>query len=786
MNPPPELRILGALELRGAGPGAAALLARPKPLALLVYLAAAGPEAHPRESLVALLWPDADGERARASLRQAVLRVRGALGPDAVARRGETLGLAPGAVRCDAADFVRLAARGDDDGALAVYGGDLLPGFHVDGAPAFGEWLEGQRRALRARAASAALRRIDAAHGGEDALAVARRAAELFPDDEPVVRRLMAQLDRAGDRAGALRAYDALAERLLDGFGAAPSAETEALAASLRGAPAAALAPRRVRVDPFVNETGSAGHDTFGRLVCDSVAQAAAAVDAVDVVHYTADHPPAATPSAAALAAAEAAGAATLVTGSFYGVDGELVVHGWVTDVRSGQVVRGIGPVRAPAGERHRALDALRDEVRTTLALHLDTRITHVRAAARAPSYEAHSAYVEGLSRFVEGDWAGALGHFGRALERHPEYALALLVSAIAWWNLSQLERAEAMVRRAAPLVRHAGPFERALLETLHAWLAGDWSTAYGAVRRQAELAPGSIAACQVADEARRLNRPGEAVRILSAMDPSRGELQGLVFYWVALCQVLHSLREHQRELEAALRARGLFPGHPMALRQEVTERAALGDVPGVLACLDESAAAPSRQEPRTGALMREAAHELLAHGHDAEAAADLLARSLRWYQELPPDERARPEVMRATARARYDAGDLDGAAAAFAALAGDEVAVRDCCAPLHPHLGGHLDHGYLGVIAVRRGDAAGAARLDALLEGTRGDFLFGATHYWRAAMAVAGGEPERAVHLLRRAFAGGMPHEIHIHRDPHLAPLRGRPDFAALLAPRG
>jgi tetratricopeptide (TPR) repeat protein len=484
--------------------------------------------------------------------------------------------------------------------------------------------------------------------------------------------------------------------------------------------------------------------------------------------------------------AAEASGAAVAITGSFYGMDGEIVVHGWVSDVRSGQVVRGIGPVRAPVGRRQGALDALRDEVRTTLALHLDTRVTHVRAAARAPSYAAHSAYVEGLGRFMDSDWRGALQHFDRALAGHPDYVLPLLVSAIVHWNLCELDRAEATVRRAAPLVRDAGPFEQALLEMIRAWLAGDWGAAYDAVRRQAELAPGSIPAMQVADEARRRNRPRETVRILSAMDPGRGELRGVVFYWVMLGQALHMLGEHDRELDATLRARALFPEHPMALRLEIGARAALGDVDGVLARVDESDAAPSRHEPRTGSLMREAAHELLAHGRAADAAEALLRRSLRWYQELPPDERALPGVMRAAARARYDVGDLDGAAAAFAALAGGEVAVRDCCAPLHSHLDGHLDHGYLGVIAVRRGEDDEAARIDALLEGTRGDHLFGSTHYWRACMAAARGDPERAVHLLRRAFAGGMPCEIHIHRDPHLAPLRGRPDFSALLAPKG
>ncbi|MFP5356369.1 MAG: TPR end-of-group domain-containing protein, partial [Gemmatimonadota bacterium] len=97
-----------------------------------------------------------------------------------------------------------------------------------------------------------------------------------------------------------------------------------------------------------------------------------------------------------------------------------------------------------------------------------------------------------------------------------------------------------------------------------------------------------------------------------------------------------------------------------------------------------------------------------------------------------------------------------------------------------------HLDHGYLGVLAIRRGDEGEAARIDALLERERGAHLFGSTQYWRAAMAALRGDADSAVRLLRRAFAAGMPYEPFIHADPHFHELRGTAAFEALLAPRG
>jgi tetratricopeptide (TPR) repeat protein len=265
-----------------------------------------------------------------------------------------------------------------------------------------------------------------------------------------------------------------------------------------------------------------------------------------------------------------------------------------------------------------------------------------------------------------------------------------------------------------------------------------------------------------------------------------RGELRGWVFYWVVMAQALHALGEHAQELVVARRARDLHPDSPIALQLEVQARAALGDVPGVLACVEESLATPTRQEPRAGTLLRAAGLELRAHGVTHDAADAFLAQSLVWYEELPEEERALPTMRRAAARARYDVGDWEGARAAFAAIAGERIVPTACGAVHHPHLQAHLDHGYLGAIAVRLGDLAEADRIEALLASTRGPYLFGSTHYWRAALAALRGDGVAAARLLRRALAGGLPHEPFIHVDPHFAPVRGVPEFAAVLEPRG
>ncbi|MEJ2483146.1 MAG: bacterial transcriptional activator domain-containing protein, partial [Gemmatimonadota bacterium] len=69
---------------------------------------------------------------------------------------------------------------------------------------------------------------------GAEAGAWARRAAEYTPFDEAALQRLIRQLDRLGDRAGALRAFDHFARRMEEEYAARPSPETTALVESVR------------------------------------------------------------------------------------------------------------------------------------------------------------------------------------------------------------------------------------------------------------------------------------------------------------------------------------------------------------------------------------------------------------------------------------------------------------------------------------------------------------------------------------------------------------------------
>src|SRR5207247_1866351 len=147
-----EFRILGALNLLGAGGRElTSVLAQPKRVALLAYLAAATPHRlHRRDSLVALFWPELDQEHARAALRQALHGLRRALGEGVVVSRGdEDIGLDQEQIRCDVVEFERAVDAGRPADALDLYRGDLLEGFFIRGSPEFEQWLEDERVRLK-------------------------------------------------------------------------------------------------------------------------------------------------------------------------------------------------------------------------------------------------------------------------------------------------------------------------------------------------------------------------------------------------------------------------------------------------------------------------------------------------------------------------------------------------------------------------------------------------------------------------------------------------------------
>jgi serine/threonine-protein kinase len=268
-----RFHLLGRLDLRDAqGNAVRTVLAQPKRLAIVAYLALN--EANSpcrRDTLLGIFWPELSQERARQALNKAVHFLRRALADDVlVSRSADDIAVDGSKLWCDARAFSEAANAAQMSEALELYRGDLLPGFYIEAAPAFEEWLEQERARLRRLASHTARRAADERErDGQStaAVAFARRAAELSDQDEREVRQLLALLDRLGDRAGALYAYEKFARRLASEYDAEPAAETKTLIAHVRAREEThvdvppAVAPR---FEPYTAETLSGALRTRG------------------------------------------------------------------------------------------------------------------------------------------------------------------------------------------------------------------------------------------------------------------------------------------------------------------------------------------------------------------------------------------------------------------------------------------------------------------------------------------------------------------------------------------
>ncbi len=438
-----RFRTLGGLDLRDdSGREFLSVLRQPKRLALLAYLAIATPAGyHRRDTILALLWPEMDGDRARSALRQAVHFLRRTLGADIVqGHGGEDLGIVSDGFWCDARAFDDALARGESSEALELYGGDVLHGFFVTGASnEFEEWLAQQRARRRQQAIESAWAladRCEATGSGTEAVRWSRWAAERAPDDERSHRRLIALLDRLGDRTGALRAYENFVQRARDEFDAEPSAETQALVAAIRArsTPSAAMpdAPAAIPARPTVAPPSRAGDD--GAPQPDAVASRASG--------DRAPRPPMVRRSRAWLATA----AALLVAaGALYGARA----------ARSGEQ-----PPEASAGTVDDALGS----VRHSRAPH-EIVTTSSPIAARFFAAGLRALYDHGDARLARSLFLDALGE-------DTSLAMAAYYAAQCASDLGSPEAPSLMVR-AKRLAPRASERERLVIET--AWASATY-----------------------------------------------------------------------------------------------------------------------------------------------------------------------------------------------------------------------------------------------------------------------------------------------------------------------
>jgi len=231
-----RLALLGRFELsRTDGP---VELPNKKLAALLAYLACTAPEPQSREKLATLLWGSHFETQARQNLRQALFRLRRALGEDALIGDGEDISLAPGVVDCDVARrqaLIRDGSRASLAAAVDLYKGRFLSDVNIS-EEAWADWVGAERQRLEGSALDALVRlgEIELAAGHADnALETAHRTLAINNLREDAHRLILQALAAAGRKAEALKHYQDLVALLELELSTEPDAATKSLAAVL-------------------------------------------------------------------------------------------------------------------------------------------------------------------------------------------------------------------------------------------------------------------------------------------------------------------------------------------------------------------------------------------------------------------------------------------------------------------------------------------------------------------------------------------------------------------------
>ena len=227
--------------------------------ALLAYLAVESETPQRREALAAMLWPDRPERVARTNLRQALYRLRRALGDRQATLphllvTAKDVQLHPGNRHwLDVIEFEAHLSAGRArppgglvlcpdclarlEAAVDLYRGEFLAGFTLPACPHFAWWQLNVQQACHRQALEALHQLVVAYEAQGDCAAVrrvARKEIELEPWRESAHRRCMRACALCGQRGEALHQYEVCRVLLAQEMGVEPSAETTTLYEQIR------------------------------------------------------------------------------------------------------------------------------------------------------------------------------------------------------------------------------------------------------------------------------------------------------------------------------------------------------------------------------------------------------------------------------------------------------------------------------------------------------------------------------------------------------------------------
>lgn len=554
-----------------------------------------------------------------------------------------------------------------------------------------------------------------------------------------------------------------------------------------RGAPA--IDRHLMVVAPLENRTGDTTLDVFGEMAADNIAHALESTGEFQVAdartsilnaRIVSSIPRVFRAGDRAVAIAEETGAGTVITGRYYRDGDSLRVQVQMIDVPTRRISGSAEPVtgKIRGGGSTRLVEIVTQRVLGIAVSHLDTTAAGRTVASTAPpSFEAYREASRAWESYYSSNLPQFFRHASAATELDTGYMLPIAMQAHVRSEMRQWSAVDSLVGILRAHRRRLMPVELAALDLAEAELRGDLDAEYQAAAEVARAAPASPETrTYLAHMAVSSGRPAAALGALAEVDPRRGAMLFIPWYWNWITAALHERGEHSAELSLARRGLRQFPGTPSAVVNVGRALAAVGDVEGLRALAHELPNDTDRQRAFRRKMLLDWGRELDAHGNSTAGRAfaeDLLA-------DLPDlDE---PELLRDRISALVLAGrwsEANSVAQRLVARTPNDLTAN----------------GLLGVTAAGLGDTLRARRIATALERWPEPYVFGRHTLWRARIAAVLGDRDRAVALAEAAMTQGHPRffdpgggpyeEPEYHIDPALRAVRDHPSFRRFLAPR-
>jgi serine/threonine protein kinase/tetratricopeptide (TPR) repeat protein len=537
-------------------------------------------------------------------------------------------------------------------------------------------------------------------------------------------------------------------------------------------------AVERIAVFPFANRTGSASLEALGSLSADWIAQAVARIPGIELVSMPPvmmDVSRANAPKAAPDSLRLVAGATTMISGSIYRIGDSVRLVAKLTDVPRHRLLVSV-EATAPAASPETGVQLLAERVTTgVLASRSRDTVEMLMRSPRPPTFAAFQAFAEGMAGL---DRRSSVSAFHRAVALDSTFLSPLVWLGFIYRNRGEYARADSIGSIAERKRWQLSPFEQASLDRMLAEVRGNNEEALAASRRVLAAAPTSDwAKCVTAEAALWVNRPRYALQTLKDVETRPGVYNGAAWCDLVPFQAWLMLDDGARALAAARRFARKWRQEEFwvgaGLYLQAIALARLGRTAEARDLADSAAVLDPEADP--GYAMN-AGHELRSAG-DRGGAQVVFERRARSFRGLP-DTASLAEA----GEALYWAGSWDEASAVFRQLAA------------HPKYVVRA-HGVFGVLAARRENLADARAADAWLSQVNPRHRRGEVSVWRARIAAALGEQERAVELLQQAFVEGQTQDYFgmysagmswFRTDPHFDSLRDFPPFVALMRPKG